>query len=75
MSVFANFRAHIHSEIIHGFGPLNHLLANALRPLKPDLLANLEETQSSLSVSWVVQRAQKTFEELEHINEVAVTVH
>ena len=75
MSVFANFRAHIHSEIIHGFGPLNHLLANALRPLKPDLLANLKETQSSLSVSWVVQRAQKTFEELEHINKVAVTVH
>jgi len=75
VSVFANFSAHIHSEIIHGFGPLNHLLANALRPLEPDLLANLKETQSSLSVSWVVQRAQKTFEELEHINEVAVTVH
>jgi hypothetical protein len=63
MPVLADFCAHVYSEIVYCFEALNDFLADTLRPLKPYLLANLKEAKSSLTIPWVLQGAQETFEE------------
>ena len=55
MPVLANLSTDIHSKIINCLGPLNDTLADALGPLKPDLLAYLQESEGRLPVSWVGQ--------------------
>ena len=56
MPVLADLGTDIHSKIIYCLGPLNDSLADALGPLKTDLLAYLQESEGRLPVPRVGQR-------------------
>ena len=74
MPVFPDLCAYIHGKIVYGFSPLNHLLAYALRPLEPDLLAYLQKAQRCLSIPRIIQGTQETFEKFECILKVPIPV-
>jgi len=71
--MFANLSTNINCEIINCFSTLNNFLAYALGPLKTYLLANLQEAQGSFSISRVIERPQKAFEELKDILKVIIS--